>query len=145
MQYRDPVLSVVRASLGGAIMGLIMFGISVVRYEVTLGYVPYSDLFIVAGLPMALGLGALIGALIGFSIWSATLITGRVFGPAGRIIIGIVSALVIVSVYSVFHTEPQGYYQPTYSWTKEAIFLLLTGILLGVLPGLMAYDKSPLT
>jgi hypothetical protein len=126
-------------------MGLIMLGISVVQYKVTLGHVPYSYLFIVPGLPLALGIGALIGALIGLSIWSATLITGRVFGLVGRIIIGIVSALVIVGVYSLLHTEPRGYYQPTYSWTEHAIFWLVTGILLGVLPGIMAYDKSRLT
>jgi hypothetical protein len=122
-----------------------MLGISVARYEVTLGYVPFGPLFIILGLPLALGIGALIGSLIGLSIWSATVITGRVFGVAGRAIIGIVSARVIVSVYSFFNTEPPGYYQPTYSWTEQAIYWLLTGILLGLLPGIMAYKKNQMT
>src|SRR4051812_7348766 len=122
-----------------------MLGISFVQYQITLGYVPYSYLFIVPGLPLALGIGALIGALIGLSIWSATLITGRTFGVVGRSVIGIVSALAVVGVYSVFHTEPQGYYRPIYSWTEHAIFWLVTGTILGLLPGIMAYDKSRLT
>ena len=122
-----------------------MLAISLVQYLITLGYVPYWPLFIVSGLPLAMGIGALIGALIGLSIWSATLITGRMFGVVGRSIIGIVSALAIVGVYSVFHTEPQGYYRPVHSRTEDVIFFLVTGTILGLLPGIMANDKSRLT
>jgi hypothetical protein len=142
MKYRNPLPVLTRAALGGVIVGLVMLIYSVVRYQLTLGYIPYPYLFIVPGLPMALGIGALVGALIGMSIWVVTVIRGRTYGIAGRAIIGVVSALVIVTLYAFLHTEKPGYYQPTYSWTEHAAFWFASGLVLGLLPGIMARDKS---
>ena len=141
MRYRNPLPLVLRAALGGAIDGLIILTISVVQYKVTLGYVPYWPLFIYPGLPLALGVGTLIGVLVGISIWAATVITGRTFGMAVRAIIGVVSARVILSIYAFFHTEPAGYYQPIYTWTEQALLWVLTGVVFGLLPGILARYK----
>ena len=143
VKFRNPLPLLIRAACGGAIVGFIMLVVSIVRYKLSLGHVPYAYLFIIPGLPLALGIGALVGALIGTSIWIVSVISGRAFGIVGRALIGVVSALVIVTVYDIVHTEEPGYYHPTYSWVEQAVFWLLTGVILGLLPGIMARDKSP--
>jgi hypothetical protein len=139
---RNPLPFVARGALGGAIVGFIMLLVSVITYKITLGYVPYAYLFIIPGLPMALGFGALVGVLIGTSVWILSVISGRTFGSAGRAIIGFVTALIIVSLYAYLHTEEPGYYHATLTWTRKVFDWFLSGVLLGVLPGMMARQKS---
>lgn len=99
---RNPLPFVARGALGGAIVGFILILVSVITYKITLGYIPYAYLFIIPSLPMILGLPAVIGALIGTSIWILSVISGRTFGIAGRAIIGFVTALILLSLYAYF-------------------------------------------
>ena len=60
----NPTSSIARGSLGGAIVGLVMLIASAISYKSTLGYVPYAHLFIMPGLPLAVGFGALMGGFV---------------------------------------------------------------------------------
>jgi hypothetical protein len=61
LQPRNPSPFVVRGALGGAVVGLFTIVESAIKYQLTLGYIPYAHLFIIPGIPMALGFGALAG------------------------------------------------------------------------------------
>ena len=71
-----------------------------------------------------------------------SLITGRRFGILGRAVIGVTSARIIATLYAYFNPERPGYDHPIYSWTEQALLWVFTGVLLGLLPGIMAREKS---
>ncbi len=127
--------------LGGALGGFILLLISVFAYKLTLGYLPYPHLFLIQGLPLALGLGGLIGAAVGTAIWTMALVTHREFGVIGRVVIGFVIALIIIALFTLLGTEDRGLAHEPVSWTRQAINWMMVGIILGVLPGLMAGPK----
>ena len=134
-QQKDPLPFLARGALGGLFVG---FGS--LLWSVLLD--PYILIFIFKALPLALGLGALVGVLIGFSVWLVSIISSRKFGVLGRALIGFVTALIIITVYACIHVEEPGYYYPILSWTRQAVNWMISGLVLGVLPGLMARQKS---
>ena len=118
-----------------------MLLISVFAYELTLEYLPYPHLFLIQGLPLALGLGGLIGAAVGTTIWMMGLVAHRKFGAIGRVVIGFVIALIIIALFTLIGTEDRGLAHEPVSWTRQAFNWIMVGIILGALPGLMARAK----
>jgi hypothetical protein len=124
-----------RGALGGLLVGFGVLLLSVI-------FQPYILVFIFKVFPVALGLGALLGVSIGFSVWLVSVISGKKFGILGRALIGFVTALIIMTVYACIHTDEPGYYYPILSWTRKAVNWIIGGLMLGVLPGIMARPKS---
>lgn len=141
MKFRNPLPLLIRAAFGGAIIGFIVLVASTVGQKLFRGYVVWGHAYFILGLPVALGIGALIGGLIGTLIWMVSVISGRTFGIVGRAVIGVVSALFIVTVTNVIYAEEPGYYHPAYSWWEHAVRWFVYGVVLGLLPGIMARDK----
>jgi hypothetical protein len=134
-QQRNPLPFLGRGALGGLFAG---FG--ALLWSVFLQ--PYILVFILEALPMALGLGALVGVLVGFSVWVVSVISSRKFGILGRAIIGFVTALIIMTAYASIHVEEPGYSYPILSWTRQAVNWTILGLVFGALPGIMARQKS---
>ncbi|HVQ38391.1 MAG TPA: hypothetical protein VMS31_12705 [Pyrinomonadaceae bacterium] len=137
-QQNNPLPFLGRGALGGLFVGFGSLFASVILQ-------PYILIFIVKALPLALGLGALLGVVIGFSVWVVSVISRRKFGVLGRAVIGFVTALIIISLYAWIHVEEPGYYYPILSWTRQAVNWVISGLVLGVLPGTMARQKSALS
>ena len=134
-QQNNPLPFLGRGALGGLFVGFGMLLWSVLLQ-------PYILIFIFKALPLALGLGALVGIVIGFSVWVVSAISSRKFGVLGRAVIGFVTALIIITVYEWIHVEEPGYYYPILSWTRQAVNWVVSGLVLGVLPGIMARQHS---
>jgi hypothetical protein len=128
----------VRGALGGALGGFILLLISVLF---SIGHIAYPHLFVIQGLPLALGGGALVGAIVGTAIWMMQLITHTEFGAIGRAVVGFVIALIIIGLFSLIRTEDSGLAHEPISWTQQAINWMMVGIILGALSGLMARAK----
>jgi hypothetical protein len=134
-QQRNPLPFVGRGALGGLIAG---FG--GLLWSVFLQ--PYILVFIFKALFLVLGFGALVGVLIGFSVWVVSVISSRKFGILGRAVIGFVTALIIMTAYALIQVEEPGYSYPILSWTRPAANWMILGLVFGVLPGIMARQKS---
>lgn len=126
--------------LGRGALGGLFVGFGTLLWSVLVQ--PYILAFIFQALPLALGLGVLVGVLIGFSVWVVSVISSRKFGILGRAVIGFVTALIIITVYEWIHVEEPGYYYPILSWTRQAVNWMISGLVIGVLPGIMARQKS---
>ncbi len=134
-RQRNPLPFLARGALGGLIIGFAVLLWSVISQPAIL-------IYIFKAIPLALGLGALVGVLIGFSVWVVSVISSRKFGIVGRAVIGFVTALTIMTLYACIHTQEPGYYHPILSWTRQAVNWMIGGLVLGVLPGIMARQKS---
>jgi hypothetical protein len=136
----NPASSIAQGSLGGAIVGLVMLIASAISYKSTLGYVPYAHLFIMPGLPLAVGFGALMGGFVAVVIWLLSTVRRRAFGIAGRAIIGFMTALAVIGSYAYLQTETPGLYHEPLSWSGQVVYWLMNGAI-GVLPGVMSRQK----
>ena len=134
-QGRNPLPFLGRGAFGGLLVGFVVHLFSVILQ-------PYILIFIFKALPLALGLGALVGVSIGFSVWLVSVISSKKFGILGRAVIGFVTALIIMTLYACIHTDEPGYYHPILSWTRQAVNWMIGGLVLGVLPGILARQKS---
>jgi hypothetical protein len=147
MNTRSPVAVILRGALGGVLGGGSLLLISVFEYKLSLGYVPYPYLFIVPGLPLALALGALAGGVVAGVILLSRTLAGREFGLIGRAAIGFVTILVALVVIGLYGLSRPGdpvksrFPREPVSWTRQAASGVLFGLVLGVLPGLMARPK----
>ncbi|MEK6334025.1 MAG: hypothetical protein AABM67_03690 [Acidobacteriota bacterium] len=147
MNTTSPVAVILRGALGGVLGGGSLLLISVFEYMLSLGYVPYPYLFIVPGLPLALALGALAGGVVAGVVLLSRIVAGREFGPIGRGAIGFVTiliALVVIGLYGLLRAEDpvkSRFPRESVSWARQAANGVVIGIVLGVLPGLMARPK----
>src|SRR4051812_16934459 len=83
-----------RGALGGIMGSIILLLLSALNYRLTLGYIPYSYLFIVAGLAVALPVGIMIGAIIGVVVRLLEFKTERSLGVVMRALAGGIIALI---------------------------------------------------
>jgi len=135
-----PLPFIARGALGGVPAGFITWLLAVLSDLLRLGYIPYPYLYILA-IPLALLLGVVVGAIVGTAIWILGVVTGREFGSIARAIIGFAIALIAIELFALIRPEQRGLAHEPLSWTRHAINWLMTGIILGALPGLMASAK----
>src|SRR5438874_3012007 len=90
----NSIAVILRSALGGTLGGFFLLLLSVFEYKFSLGYIPYPQLFLIEGLPLALGVGALAGAAVGGGILILRTMTGKEFGFAGRAVVGFIIILI---------------------------------------------------
>ena len=131
-----------RGAVGGALGGFVLLLVSVATYLVTQGHVPYPYLFVIPGLPLALGFGCLMGAAVGTVIWTIGRFANFEFGSVGRAVIGFVFVLIVMGFFALLSGTKQGLAQEPISWTRYVLGWGLAGVVLGVLPALLAKSKG---
>jgi uncharacterized membrane protein len=139
----NAVRVIARGALGGVIGGFILSFISVLYYVFGFAYMSYPHLLII-GLLLLIVTGALVGGLVGTAIWIFGVIMKRDFGSIGRAIIGFVTASVVIVGFVLTRSEDAGFGREPASWSQQAIWWVVVGVILGVLPGLMTHSQRKL-
>ena len=133
-----------RGAAGGALGGFTILMATITWYLVTLGGIPYAYLFIFQGLPLALGVGILVGGFVGAIIWTLGQVKAREFSSVGRTVIGFVIVLVVVVLFVALRPqdpEKLRFPREQVSWTQQAIKVVMLALVLGALPGVLAKPK----
>jgi len=125
---------ILRGALGGALGGFILLLIS---FFSSIGHISYPHLYLLA-IPLSLFFGGVIGGIVGTAVWFLRLLSGRQFGLMGRGIIGFATALIALVLFAYIRPEEPGLAHEPLPWTRHAINWLMTGIILGAFPGLIA-------
>src|SRR4051812_38363098 len=121
-----------RGALGGIMGSIILLLLSALNYRLTLGYIPYSYLFIVAGVAVALPVGIMIGAIIGVVIRLLEFKTERSLGVVMRALAGVIIALI-----TSFGMSSSSAKNERATLAGSIINSLPWMFTLGVLPGIM--------
>ncbi|MEK6281682.1 MAG: hypothetical protein AABN95_15105 [Acidobacteriota bacterium] len=129
---------IMRGALGGALGGFILLLIS---FFSSIGHISYPHLYLFA-IPLSLLFGGVSGAIVGTAVWALCLSSGRQFGLVGRGIIGFVTALIAFALFAYIRPEQTDLGHEPLSWARQAMNLVVACVVLGVLPGLMANQRT---
>jgi|ERR1051325_935841 hypothetical protein len=136
MGDKDIAAFIGRGALAGAVgyPWLLLYG--ALSYKFTLGYIPYSYIYIFY-VPMYLMLGGIIGATIGGVIGICSIKSGRRLGTIVRALIGIGCVVGLSLVLQLLSDEDRsGVDRPSVRY--RIVLYILTALLIGALPGIAA-------